>query len=292
MFKIVNRYDPKPWIAHDTKPVDILVTGDWHALDKFGINPPHTASKEGTPVAQSKLQKKVFKETREICKGIGHVDVVLLMGDLAEGKQMKAFGIPLNDADTDVQVDSAFRFYEETVFKYCTPDYVIVVMGTPYHVTMGIGGNLDYQIAEKISRISKTIFGYPSLTFFLGRDKVRWHAQHRMSFARVNRMMPLEKTVRQWATMEANSLTGNEQNIPDVIVRAHRHEAQIPIGIGEGRRWAMVSPPLKAVDVYADLMPYPVRSSVALMKVTQMERNFYPGKLYPIDTENKKVEIV
>jgi len=246
LFRNVTRYDPKFWILHKTKPVRILITGDWHALDKYGINPPCTVSKEGTPVSQSEIQKKVFNETQEICKKIGHVDIVFLMGDLAEGKQVKVFGTPLNDADTDIQVDAAFRFYEETIYKYCTPEYALVVMGTPYHVTVGIGGNLDYQIAERISRLTKTIFGYPNLTFYLGKDKVQWNLQHRMSIARFNRMTPLEKTIRQWATIEINSLLGDFENIPDVIVRAHRHEAQIPIGIGEGRRWAIVSPPLKA----------------------------------------------
>ncbi len=292
MLKIKTRYDPIPWIGSTQESVKLLTTGDWHALDKWGICPPHFATKEGTPISQHRVQKKVYKQTVETCKKIGHVDVAILMGDMAEGKQVKAFGVPLMDADTDNQVEAAFQFYESTVHEHCTPDIVLIIMGTPYHRAVGIGGCLDYQVALRISTLDNVIFGQPNLTFLLGKDKVRWNLRHRISITRVNRMMPFEKTYRIWARLESESWTGDFKKIPDMAVRAHRHDPQVPFGIGEGRRWAMAIPPLKVIDEYADLLPYPVKCSPGLMTVIQYGVGDFRGKYYPFKVESDAVEII
>jgi len=292
LFKIVTRYDPTLWIASTQETPKLLGTGDWHTLDKWGVCPKDFKTKEGTPLTQHPVQKIVYDETIEICKKIGHVDVAFLMGDMAEGKQVSAYGVPLMDADTDNQVNAAFKFYEDTIYKYCTPTIVLAIMGTPYHRSVGIGGDLDYQIALRISTLSNVVFGQPNLNFLLGKDKVRWNLQHRISIARVNRMMPFEKTYRQHARLESESWTGDFSRIPDMFVRAHRHDPQIPFGIGEGRRWAMATPPLKVVDEFADLLPYPVKCTAGLMTVKQIELGDFQGKYYPIKVESDEVEVI
>jgi len=292
MLKIKTRYDSIPWIKSDSDTVKVLTTGDWHTLDKWGVCPPNFSTKEGTPLHQHKVQKKVYKKTIEICKKIGHVDIAILMGDLAEGKQAKAFGVPLMDADTDNQVNAAFYFYEDTIHEHCTPDIVLSIMGTPYHRAVGIGGDLDYQVSMRISQLDNIIFGQPNLNVLMGKDKVRWNLQHRISIARVNRMMPFEKTYRLWARLESESWTGDFNKIPDMVVRAHRHDPQLPYGIGEGRRWAMATPPLKAVDEYADILRYPVKCSVGLMSVVQRGVGDFTGKYYPIKVETDAVDVI
>lgn len=292
MLKIKTRYDPIPWIKTQQETVKLLTTGDWHSLDKWGVCPPSFSTKEGTPLKQHKVQKKVFNESVNICKKIGHVDVAILMGDLAEGKQTKAFGVPLMDADTDNQVEAAFQFYEETIHEHCTPDLVLSIMGTPYHRAVGIGGDLDYQVSVRIAQIDNVIFGQPNLNFLLGKDRVRWNLQHRISIARINRMMPFEKTYRLWARLESESWTGDFKKIPDMAVRAHRHDPQLPYGIGEGRRWAMAVPPLKVVDEYADILLYPVKCSAGWMTVEQFGVGDFRGKYYPIKVETDSVEVI
>jgi len=293
MLKIKTRYDSTPWIQSTKEAVKLLTTGDWHALDKWGICPPAFSTKEGTPLHPSKVQKKIYRETVKLCKKIGHVDVAILMGDMAEGKQSKAFGVPLMDADTDNQVEAAFQFYEATVHEHCTPDIVLAIMGTPYHRSVGIGGDLDYQVASKIAQLDNVIFGQPNLSFLLGKDKVRWNLQHRVSIARVNRMMPLEKTYRFYNNLELMSWTGNPKRVPDMVVRAHRHDPQVPFPLGQGRRWAMVTPPLKVVDEYASVMAYPVGpTSAGLMTVKQYGLGDFAGKYYPIKVETDSVEVI
>jgi len=292
LIKIKTRYDPIAWVKPEVKELKVLVTGDWHALDKYGVNPPNIHSMEGTPISQSDLQKKVFKETKKICEEIGHVDIAILMGDMAEGKQVKSQGVPLNDANTDTQVEAAFKFYEETIHKYNTPDVVVAVMGTPYHSSVGIGGNLDYQIALRIGTITNVIYGYPNLTMYVGADKVKWSLRHKISIAKVNRMMPLEQIVRLQARDEAESFDGDLNNLPDISIFAHRHEPQIPVPIGQGRRWAAVSPPLKAADIYAETMQTPVKNTVGLMTITQYGLGDFRGSFKQINVEEstKKVD--
>jgi len=288
MLEILTRYDQIPYLFKNMDEIDTLPTGDWHCGDKDGMNPPLSTSLDGTSLPQNKIQKRMYDGLVENLSKIGYIDLLILMGYLAEWKQLKAMGIPLNDSNTDTQVNMAFNLYKETFYEYCKPRKVLAVMGTPYHVMVGIGGNLDYQIADKISRISDVIFGYPNIQFYLGRTKMLWDIQHRISIARVNRTMPIEKTFRQYYRQVMEDGTGE---VPNVIGRAHRHVLQEPMNLGKGvPRWGFVSPALKAQDVYTAQLPYPTEPTVGVMKITQKKNNLI-SDYYPININRRKVKV-
>jgi hypothetical protein len=275
---LITKAEKKPWFFFDQETMSILVTGDWHVGDKYGILPKNPVTKEGSGIRPSNTQKRIYSDLVKTLKTIGHVDLLLIMGDTCEGKQLSSFGVPLNDADTDNQVNWAAELYQETFYDINSPDKVISVMGTPYHVMVGIGGNLDYQVAQKISTMSETYFGYPNAQFYLGKGKLLWDLQHRVSIASVNRLMPFEKTIRTYAVNVAND--GGE--VPDVIGRGHNHSIcydAINVSDGAIPRIAFNNACLKADDIYGLGLPYPTTAKVGVTTMRQ-EGRIVTGRKY------------
>lgn len=266
--RIIGRYDKTPWFYPDLDNVDGIISGDWHISDKYAAVPKNPATKEGVGIKPAKIQKYIREELKKILKEIGHVKLLILPGDLTEGVQKNIGGGQVIDTDADNQVEWTFQFYEETFYEYCNPEHVLITMGTPYHVMVGIGGNLDYQVASKISRISDVTFGYPNLQFYLGAEKKLWDVRHRISIARVNQNMPLEKTFRYFYRMQAE----NGNRVPDVIGRAHNHSlVREPFNVSGGSvpRYAWVSPCLKSNDIYGQQLRYPGDTMVGVISFSQ-----------------------
>lgn len=287
--ELVSKYNPISWFFSERDEVNGVVSGCWHVGDKYGSLPKNPITKEGTGVVGSRVQKRLYTELVESLKKIGQTELLILMGDLVEGKQLKVAGVPLNDSDTDTQVEWAYQLYEETFYKYCNPEKVIVVMGTPYHVLVGVGGNLDYQVADKISRISDVTFGYPALRFYLGSKKLLWDVRHRISIASVNLLMPLEKTFRAYYRI----LAEEDSPIPDVICRGHNHSIVFEptnVSSGKNRRYALVSPCMKASDVYGETLPYPSTPKTGVMTIKQTDRLW--GEYHPFNIDLVKVKKV
>jgi len=289
-FEIIGRYDPIPWIIRDKKEVDMIGTGDWHSLDRFGVNVPNMKAKDGTPLPMNDLQEKVYNKSQEICEEIGKVDVALLMGDLTEGTR-RTYDVPISTSDTDMQVEAAYRFYKDTIYKYCKPDWTIVVMGSKPHILVGMGSNLDYQTALRVSKSTDTIFGYANAQVYIGEESERylWEMKHNMSAGRGSRLRPLEQDFKDRVADEIFSLNGSLENVPDVTVHAHRHVPQIPLGIMEGRRWVLVTPPLKALDIYAQTRKATYKTSMGFMKIKQLKRWKIDGEYLPIIVDDRKI---
>ena len=268
MLKVLTSTQKTGVLFKDKEDIKILVTGDWHVGDRHGILPRKPTDITGGGVNPSPAQRSMHRQLTKALKEIGHVDLLLIMGDSCEGKQLKSFGVPLNDSDTDNQVNWAAELYMETFFDYCSPEKVLSIMGTPYHVMVGIGGNLDYQFTAKIAGMSDVIFGYPNAVFKLGKNKLLWDLQHRVSIATVNRLMPYEKIIRTYAQNVAN----DGGVVPDVMGRAHNHGiCYAAVNVSDGRipRIGFNAACLKGEDTYGATLPYPSTPKIGVTTMSQ-----------------------
>ena len=129
--------------------------------------------------------------------------------------------------------------------------------------------------------MSDTYFGYPNAWFYLGEEKLLWDLQHRVSIARVNRLMPFEKIIRTYAV----NVTNDGGDVPDVIGRAHNHGICFPaINVSDGKipRIAFNSACLKADDIYGQSLSYPGTPKIGVTTMLQSGREV-TGKYHPID---------
>jgi len=288
LMRIIGTYDARPHLYSTEKNVTGICTGDWHIADKYAPQPDQACTKEGQTIKPSWVQKEIKKGLIKYLKQIGHVNVLIVNGDVTEGKQLKSFGVPVSDSDTDTQVEWARQFYEETFYKYNTPDYVLVTMGTPYHVSVGIGGNLDYQFADKISNMSNVIFGYPNLGFYLGKEKMLWDVRHRVSIAQVNKLMPMEKTFR----MFYHECVENNTEVPNVVGRSHNHSVAVEprnFSTGKNKFYGWHAPCLKASDIYGEQLSYPSSPQMGVLSFTQSGR-VLGGEYHCIELPSRKTQ--
>lgn len=286
--KIVSRYDKTPWLLSEEETCEGVISGDWHIGDKYAPLPNQACTKEGQTVNPSKVQRKIKTDLIKQLKKVGEKELLIIPGDILEGKQLSAFGVPVSDSDTDTQVNWGLQFYEETFYKYTKPRYVLICMGTDYHASLGIGGNLDYQFADKIDELSEVVFGYPNLAFYLGKGKLLWDVRHRVSIASVNRLMPIEKTYRYFYREEVE----NNGVTPDVVGRAHNHSIVMPptnVSMGSVSKYGWHSPCLKASDVYGEQLRYPSLPKLGFLTFLQVGERLY-GDYYPLDVGVKGIQ--
>lgn len=286
--KFIGRYTKTPHLFSDKEYINGIATSDWHIADKYSPLPNQACTKEGQTIEPNEVQKKIKSELIKSLKKMKPVDVLIIDGDIMEGIQAKTQGIPVLSTDSDTQVEWAYQFYEETFYKYLNPEKVLIATGTPYHVMVGVSGNLDYRFAEKVDKISDTIFGSPNLRFYLGKDKMLWDVRHRVSVARVNRMMPLEQTFRMFYR---ECMEGGLE-VPDVVGRAHNHNvvlAPTNFSMGTVKRYGWHSPCLKASDSYGEMLSYPGSPKLGFLSFTQGDGRLF-GEYHALDVDCHEVE--
>lgn len=258
----------------DQKDISYAVLSDLHTGHVTGYLPPNMMSKSGNLIRQNQLQRKVHRETIRHLKEIGEVDILIILGDLCEGKQVKIAGVGLHDCDTDTMVKWAVH----SVLEWCSilkPKVIIITKGTDYHTTVGIGGDLDYQIA---SILGATFSVYYGVELYLKLGELIWYLRHYYPTVSVNRMMPLEKMFRFKARDVA---AGRCKVIPDVMGFGHVH-VSMPLTKIENRTYAFVAPALKGKDDYMRGKGYPYEADLGLVHMVQTGKYVDQYRFYRI----------
>ena len=118
----------------------ILTLNDTHCGAISGLTPPAHWSNDAEIASVQKVHWDFF--VAKLAE-IGPIDVLVLVGDMIDGKAVKAGGRDLSTADRLAQVKIA----KEVVEAVAAPK-VYVVTGTPYHV--GVGEDWEEVLAELI----------------------------------------------------------------------------------------------------------------------------------------------
>ena len=263
MFKEITDQYELPSILKNRSDVTHLILGDAHCGSRTGLLPPNILNKRGVEVTQSQTQKNIWNQLVANLKNVGKVDVLIVGGDWVEGKQIHAAGLDLHDSDTDVQV----KIGVESLKRICEisqPDYILFVEGTDYHIARGVGGVLDYQVAQLLgATLDIPIYYGTTLNVKIG--ELVWNIEHRIAISNTFKLRVFEKIFdfyrRDFDAQRINV-------IPDVIVRFHHHVAQTPIRI-EHSRWAIRGGCLKEKDTYLQKQSYPSNPDLGIMIVRQ-----------------------
>lgn len=261
MLEVINNVNDLVKITRK-KNLKIVIAGDTHVGHQEGYLAPNMQTKKGVVVRQSKTQKERHSETIRHLQEIGEIDILILTGDLCEGKQVRMAGIGLNATDTDTMV----KWTSMTILDWCTilkPKYIVITKGTDYHTSVGIGGDLDYQVASMLSASGYKVYYGIEINVKLG--ELVWYLRHYYPTVSVNRTMPLEKMYR----FKSRDYTAERLKIlPDVMLFAHIHLQLGPIKI-EQRTYAMTAPALKGKDSYMKSKGYGWEPDIGILFLEQ-----------------------
>lgn len=130
--------------------------GDIHGGSSYALSTEGIVSKSGTTLSLSPEQQWLLKNFKEDLNKIGYTDIMVFLGDGAEGKQVKIFSNTLMDADCDTHIEIGVKVLSLAIDKL-RPKIYISVPGTDYHV-QGYG-NLDYLIFQQLK------LKYPKIQF-------------------------------------------------------------------------------------------------------------------------------
>lgn len=267
MLKIVNLGEYIALLV-DTLFLRILIIADLHTGSKYGLLPPDARNKQGTKVPQSSLQHKMWKKLMVYLSEIDDIDVLIIGGDICEGKQVRVAGIGLEDADTDLMVRWATMSLLE-ICRIVNPKKILIVKGTDYHTSRAIGGDLDFQVAQMLGATYDVYYGI-EINAFLGKEKILWNLKHVYPTVSTNTLTPLEKNHRLMCR-EYNA--GRLKYLPNVYGRFHIHRQLGPQRIDSTRDkkrvYGFVGPCLKAQDPYMAQKPYSLIPDIGILYIEQ-----------------------
>ena len=276
--KMQQPYDKPVKVLPNSENIKITIIADAHGGSKYGIMPPGTVNKEGGVLTQTRLQRRLWKGYVKALNEIGETDVLIVGGDMAEGKQVKIAGVTLSDSDTDIHVSIGSSVLNYAI-EQLKPKTVLCVAGTDYHTTYGVGGNLDYQIADKLIH-DDVSFGYV-VNAEIGKSKTLWNLQHKISIANVNQLMPAEKIFRfYYRDLASNRI----KRVPDVVARFHMHRVQPPTII-DSNRYFIRGACLKGKDPYIATLSYPSNPDVGVLQVEQVDGRLESYKFHRIELQ-------
>jgi len=185
------------------KPKVITLTADWHVGSMTGL----------TSNPQNNIQEKLLKSFKVCAKKYGKPDILVINGDIIDGKQLKSAGAGLTEDDIRNQEKDAIK-----LIKLIKPREVILVSGTAYHV--GIESS-EAKIAETLNEYVGIPSTYTRKLNMVVNDWFKLQARHHIGSSGVlqGRATASGRSL-MWEVLNA-VLTGNK--IADLSVFAHVH---------------------------------------------------------------------
>jgi len=227
-------------ISTDNK-FKIVVLSDAHVGGRTGYLPTGCKHERGEDQAQTIHQETMEKNLLKALKRVGRVDIVIFLGDMIDGRNVKAGGLDIGNTNTDVQIRWAMLF-AKSVLDILNPKYVLGLAGSDYHVESSSDRTLLYQIS--LHYPNTDVFYGENLKFILG-DKL-WYLAHRF-IEGASKGGTLEKYWNKLCTK-----TFGRERTPEVIGYGHVHQAQNPYQIKNGPNpvYGFVSPCQKVPDAF------------------------------------------
>ena len=155
-----------PAIVSKKKNHKIIVISDTHVGGITGYLPSGCVDERGNLQHQTIHQEIMEKNLKSELKKVGKIDELVFLGDMVDGKNVKAGGLDISNVNTDCQVQWAYLMAKSFI-EILEPKIIMGLNGSNYHVE----DSLDRRVLRRLSKEYPNIevyFGNPSLKFFLG----------------------------------------------------------------------------------------------------------------------------
>ena len=226
------------------KDKTVLVLSDFHCGHLVGLTPP---SRHSIYTGSNKVLLK-FEQVRQqlwdmfskIIKSLGVIDVLIVNGDLIEGKGSRSGGTELITTDRFQQADMAAE-----IIRFIKPKKVAITYGTPYHT----GDEEDFEkVIVKELRDGSNKYKPESISLashlYLNINGVKFDCKHHIASSSV----PYGRTTaisreNLWNLVWADTTNGSVPR-SDVFIRSHVH---YHVYSGDSQKLCMTTPALQGL---------------------------------------------
>ena len=187
----------------------VLVIGDLHCGSMCGITPPGWIVSKKRNAFFSSLQEEMWERYVEMVNHFGHVDSVVVNGDVIDGKGIRSGGTELITNDMLEQVEMA-----TSVLSELNTSQFYFTYGTPYHTSSQSGEDFDKLVADNFDANIYDVL-------HLKVEDVLFNISHKVgsSSSPYNRAQPVGKH-RLWDTLHC---LRNDDEAASVFIRSHVH---------------------------------------------------------------------
>lgn len=248
----------------------ILVLADFHIGSMFSIWPPGFKTSLGTEVRPNIGQKYLLDNWHKIIRAIPEYDLLVLNGDMVDGKQPKSYGRFVLEPEPIVQAQAALEAIRPAVKKLGAGGRVIVMRGTPYHEEDDAACELMGEALDALP----TEYGRRSWGWLVAEcGGLVVDVAHSQSYMMRYRSTALERE-GQFSDMAGLNA--------DIIIRSHTHSPLWAYIEGAGRRefrLEVTTPAMQIASEYATRSKTPNRTLPKNLGVVIIE---IPPKGLPI----------
>jgi hypothetical protein len=231
-------------VAQKLKPIEfghaktMLAIGDLHIGSEGAIMPEEVNSDDCSPGRNhryfpNQIQKDIYKKWEEMVQDVPRPDILLLNGDLVDGKNYKENGMGSWTTDSLLQA----RVLADLV-KMIKPRQILATSGSPYHTDRN--PNVDKIAVEMCGGTFKG--GYANINI----NGKRIYAQHKVSVSKSSwqyRTTPLGRA------LVLAALNEKEMGHYDIVLKSHAHYFCYA---GFSNSLGMILPSWKAYDAFLD----------------------------------------
>ena len=206
-----------------------VTCGDWHCGHRVGLTPPAWIPQKKGFEYNAEILLKQWEFFDSEIKKLGPIDILVINGDLVDGKGKRSGGVEQIEIDMSRQAEMAID-----IINFIGATKVFITNGTPYHVDND-GAAIEEQIAREVGA---TIQGH----LWLDIDGVMFDCKHKVGSSGIphGRSTAVKKEHLWnllWAEREVNPKS-------DVILRSHVHYFDFT---GNSRYLAMTLPALQGL---------------------------------------------
>lgn len=218
----------------------VLVLSDLHCGHQLGLTPNSWQYNPTNEVFGhlSKIQMRLWKWFKKEIKKIDEIDVLIVNGDLIDGRGERNGSTELLTTDRHNQVEIAIECLEPIISKMSKKE-IYITRGTPYHT--GDCENFENVLAQKIGAKIDNVF---NLTINGKKINVR-HKVGGSSVPHGKATSVLKEAI--WETIKSSQ---SDRQPADIVIRSHVHNMII---IRDSMRYSITTPALQYNSNYGQL---------------------------------------